>query len=259
MKQQDYGHLWNFSLIANALWEAFKMLTPQVQIRNPVMFVTYLGAIATTLCVIMGIRHQSFSWFDLQIALWIWFTVVFANFAQAIAEGRGKAQAAYLRKTQVAAYARKEVGGKEVKVSSKEVSKGDIIICHAGDIIPLDGEVIEGVATVDESAITGESAPVIRESGGDRSAVTAGTKVISDTLRIKVISETGDNFLDKMIHLIEGAKRQKTPNEVALHIVLSGLTLIFLITAVSLKSFAEYTTQVTHQDLSQVITVPILI
>lgn len=222
------------------------------------MFVTYLGAIATTLCMFSDLSKGVFSWFNLQITLWLWFTVIFANFAQAIAESRGKAQASSLRKTKIEAYARQEQFGIEIKTSASSLKKNDIIICETGDIIPADGDVIEGVATVDESAITGESAPVIRETGGDRSAVTAGTKVLSDRLKIKVTSESGNSFIDRMISLIEGAKRQRTPNEIALHTVLSGLTIIFLLATVSLKMFADYSANAAKQDLSHTITVPIL-
>ena len=188
------NRLLNMHMIASAIKDSFKMLAPQVQFKNPVMFVTYIGAIVTTLYVINEMSSDHLSWFNVQITLWLWFTVLFANFAQAIAESRGKAQAESLRKTKVEAYARQEVNGIEVKKASDKLKKGDIIICEAGDIIPVDGEVIEGAATIDESAITGESAPVIRESGGDRSAVTAGTKVLSDRLRIKVTSELGNSF-----------------------------------------------------------------
>lgn len=242
-----------------AIKDSFLMLTPQVQFKNPVMFVTYIGAIATSLFVLKEILNNNFSPFNFQITLWLWFTVLFANFAQAIAESRGKAQAASLRKTKIEAYARVIKNGVEIKKPSTELKRGDIIICEIGDIIPADGEVIEGIATVDESAITGESAPVIRESGGDRSAVTAGTKIISDHITIKVVSEAGNSFLDRMISLIEGAKRQKTPNEIALHIVLSGLSIIFLLTTVSLKLFADFSEFQANQDLSNIITIPILI
>jgi K+-transporting ATPase ATPase B chain len=219
------------------------------------MFVTYLGSIVTTICL-----FQQFSHFTLQIALWLWFTVLFANFAQAIAENRGKAQAASLRKTQIETYAKVLVnGGAAMKIKATELRKGDLIICEAGDIIPADGDVIEGVATVDESAITGESAPVIRESGGDRSAVTAGTKVLSDHIKIRVTSEPGNSFLDRMIHLIEGAKRQKTPNEVALNIVLFALTIVFIFTVDSLKMYGDYSAQAAKQDLSHILTIPILV
>jgi len=228
-------------MLFGAIKDAFFMLTPQVQYRNPVMFVTYLCALVTTLCVAGEIADRSFSLFNVQISLWLWFTVLCANFAQAIAESRGKAHAQSLRKTKIEAYAR-QIGddGVEIKTPSARLKRGDVIICEAGDIIPADGEVIEGIATVDESAITGESAPVIRESGGDRSAVTAGTKVISDRLTVRVTSEAGNSFLDRIINLIEGAKRQRTPNEIALHIVLSGLTIIFILTVGSLKFYADY-------------------
>ncbi len=249
----------SIQMILSSIKGAFLMLTPQVQFKNPVMFVTYLGAIATTLYVIDELFNHSISWFDVQITIWLWFTVLFANFAEAIAESRGKAQAASLRKAKIQAYARQDQNGVEVKVPSDHLKRDDIIICEGGDIIPADGEVIEGVASVDESAITGESAPVIRESGGDRSAVTAGTKVLSDRLRIKVTSDPGQSFLDRMINLIEGAKRQRTPNEIALHIVLSALTIIFLFTTASLKTFGEYSGKAANQDLSQVLTIPVLI
>ena len=204
-------------------------------------------------------RTHTVSWFDVQIMIWLWFTVLFANFAQAIAESRGKAQAASLRKVRVDTFARLEREGAETKINSDKLKKDDIVLCEAGDIIPADGEVIEGIASVDESAITGESAPVIRESGGDRSAVTAGTKILSDRLKIKVTSDPGKSFLDRMINLIEGAQRQRTPNEIALHIVLSALTIIFIITTSSLKAYGEYSSNAAKQDLSHVLTIPILV
>lgn len=246
-------------IVGESIREALLMLTPAVQFKNPVMFVTYIGAIATTLSVIYDISTRAFSWFDFQIMLWLWFTVIFANFAQAVAESRGKAQAASLRKTKIESYARQERNGFEIKTPSASLKKGDLIICEANDIIPADGEVIEGVATVDESAITGESAPVIRESGGDRSAVTAGTKVLSDRLKIRVSSDSGNSFLDRMINLIEGAKRQKTPNEIALHIVLSALTIIFLLVTGSVKAFSVYSERAAGQDLSQLVSIPVLV
>ncbi len=242
-----------------ALKTSFQMLKPQIQFRNPVMFVTYISAIITTVYALKEIRHHTFPVFDLQIAAWLWFTVLFANFAQALAESRGKAHADSLKKTKTESYARQIRNGIEIKTPARDLKKGDIILCEAGDIIPADGEVIEGIATVDESAITGESAPVIRESGGDRSAVTAGTKILSDFLTIKVTSEVGDSFLDRIINLIEGAKRQKTPNEIALHIVLSALTIIFLLTTSSMKLFADYSGKAANQDLSQIVTIPILV
>lgn len=245
-------------LSADLMLEAFKdcliKLNPKTQFRNPVMFVTYLGAIFTTF-----IAFFNASAFNIQIALWLWFTVLFANFASAIAESRGKAQAASLRKTQTETFAKKLINGKSVEVLALELKKGDKIVCEAGDIIPSDGDVIEGIATVDESAITGESAPVIRESGGDRSAVTAGTRIVSDRIVIEVTSEQGHSFLDRMISLIEGAKRQKTPNEIALNIVLSSLTFIFLLTVMSVKAFADYSGKAANQDLSHLVTLPVLI
>ncbi len=241
-------------LVLEALKDSFIKLAPQTQFRNPVMFVTYLGAIFTTLLTLF-----SPSSFHIQISLWLWFTVLFANFASALAESRGKAQAASLRKTQRETFARKLIQGREVTVSAMDLKKGDRVVCEVGDLIPADGDVIEGIATVDESAITGESAPVVRESGGDRSAVTAGTKVVSDRIVITVTSDKGRGFLDRMIRLIEGAKRQKTPNEIALNIVLSALTIIFLLTVMSVKSFADYSGQAAHQDLSHLVTVPVLI
>jgi K+-transporting ATPase ATPase B chain len=237
--------------ILSSVKEAFKMLLPQVQIKNPVMFITYLGAIVTT--------FYASSLFDLHITVWLWFTVLFANFSQAVAESRGKAQAAFLRKTQIETLAKQIKNGQRINTLSADLKKGDLVICEAGDIIPADGEVTEGIATVDESAITGESAPVIRESGGDRSAVTAGTFVVSDTITIKVTSDRGKSFLDRMIHLIEGSQRQRTPNEIALNIVLSGLTLIFLLTVVALKFYADYSGKVADQDLSNIVTIPVLV
>ena len=245
----------NADLMTDALKESFKKLAPQIQFRNPVMFVTFLGAIFTTLGLIFG----SYSSFNFQITLWLWFTVLFANFASAIAESRGKAQAESLKKTQKETYAKKLVNRKEISILATDLKKGDCIVCEVGDIIPADGEVIDGIATVDESAITGESAPVIRESGGDRSAVTAGTRVMSDRIAINVTSEKGKSFLDRMIGLIEGAKRQKTPNEIALNIVLSALTIIFLLTVISVKTFADYSAKAANQDLSQLVTITVLI
>lgn len=238
--------------------ESFKMLSPQVQIRNPVMFVAYVSAIVTSIYVLVTRNTPAF-WFDFQISLWLWFTVIFANFSQSLAESRGKAHAESLKKTQIDAFARQIYNGIEIKTPAQELQKGDLIICETGDIIPADGEVVEGIATVDESAITGESAPVIRESGGDRSAVTAGTKILSDKITIKITSEIGNSFLDRMINLIEGAKRQKTPNEIALNIVLAALTIVFILTTSSLKLFADYSGRAMDQDLSESVTIPILV
>lgn len=242
------------SLFLEAAKDSFIKLAPQTQFTNPVMFVTYLGAIFCSLLTLND--PQSF---NIHITLWLWFTVLFANFASAIAESRGKAQAASLRKTQTQCLAKKITNGKEAKIPAMDLKRGDKIICEAGDTIPADGEVFEGIATVDESAITGESAPVVRESGGDRSAVTAGTRVVSDRIIIEVTSERGHSFLDRMIGLIEGAKRQKTPNEIALNIVLSSLTIIFILTVMSVKTFADYSGKAANQDLSQLVTLPVLI
>lgn len=242
------------ALITEALKETFLALTPQTQIYNPVMFVAYLGAIATSL-----LTFAKPSAFNLQVSIWLWLTVLFANFASAIARSRGKAQAASLRKSQQETTARKRVNGKEERVSAFDLRRGDEVICESGDTIPADGDVIEGIATVDESAITGESAPVIRESAGDRSAVTAGTRVVSDRIAIRVTSEPGQSFLDRMIHLVEGAKRQKTPNEIALNIVLVSLTTLFILTVISVKFFSLYSSKAAQQDLSQLVTIPVLI
>ncbi len=243
------------ALIKEALYDSFIKLTPQYQFCNPVMFVTYIGAIVSTILVLIS----PFSSFNFQIMLWLWFTVLFANFASSLAESRGKAQALSLRKAQTNAMAKKIIADQTIVVPMVDLKKGDCVLCEATDIIPTDGEVIEGIASVDESAITGESAPVIRESGGDRSAVTAGTRVVSDYIIIKITSEKGRNFLDRMIALVEGAKRQKTPNEIALNIVLSALTILFLLTVFSITNFAQYSAAAAGQALSQFITLPILI
>ncbi len=248
----------NRELIFPAMRDALLKLDPRVQAKNPVMFVTEIGALLTTFYVIFGIGSGS-KMFELQIAVWLWFTVIFANFAEALAEGRGKAQAASLKKSRTTTRARRVSGAGEETVSAVELRKGDRVICEAGDLIPGDGEVVEGVASVDESAITGESAPVIRESGGDRSAVTGGTRVISDRVVIRITAEPGHSFLDRMIALVEGAKRQKTPNEIALSIVLSGLTIIFMLAVMSLKPFADYSAAAAGQDMSAIITVPVLV
>jgi potassium-transporting ATPase ATP-binding subunit len=206
-------------------------------IKNPVMFVTMVGAVLTTVAIFTTPVERTFI---TQLAVWLWFTVLFANFAEAVAEGRGKAQADSLRKARKDTVARRLREGREESVPAPELQKGDLVVCEAGDVIPADGEVIEGIASVDEAAITGESAPVIRESGGDRSAVTGGTRVISDRIVIRVTMEKGHGFLDRMIAMVEGAKRQKTPNEIALTILLSALTVIFLLVCVTLKPFGIY-------------------
>lgn len=246
-------------LMFEAIKSSFVKLDPRVQWGNPVMFVTWLGAVIVTLITAGHIANgQQFS-FELQIALWLWFTVLFANFSEALAEGRGKAQAESLRKTRSHSVARRLKDGREEKINAQELRKGDIVVCENGDVIPGDGEVIEGIATVDESAITGESAPVIRESGGDRSAVTGGTRVISDRILVRITADPGQSFLDRMISLVEGAKRQKTPNEIALSILLVALTVVFLLAVVTLKYFAEFSAAAAHQDLSSIVTVPVLI
>lgn len=250
--------LFDRELILPAIKNAFIKLNPKVQMRNPVMFVTLLGAILTTIYVGLGVGNGSKS-FEVQIAFWLWFTVLFANFAEAIAEGRGKAQAAALRNSRTTTLGRLLKNGIESKVAASDLKKGDLVVCEAGDDIPGDGEIVEGIASVDESAITGESAPVIRESGGDRSAVTGGTRVISDRIVIRITAEAGNSFLDRMIALVEGAKRQKTPNEIALSIVLSALTIIFLLAVVTLKPFMDYASSVRGQDLSGIVTVPVFI
>ncbi len=238
-----------------SLKSAFLMLNPLVQLRNPVMFVTYVAAILTTVYTFSG----SMTSFHLQITMWLWFTVLFANFAQGIAESRGKAHAASLKKVKIETYAKMIDNGKEVKVLADSLKKGQLIICAENDTIPADGEVVEGIATVDESAITGESAPVIRESGGDRSAVTAGTRVLSDHITIRVTSDAGNSFLDRMINLIEGAKRQKTPNEIALHILLTSLTLLFVFVTISLKAFADYSSISGGTKFTESVNLPILV
>ena len=229
--------LFDKSIIAPAIGDSFRKLDPRLMVKNPVMFVTLIGAILTTVAIFTSPGERGFV---LQLAIWLWFTVLFANFAEAVAEGRGKAQADSLRKARKDTMARRLKGGKEEKVAAPLLDKGDLVVCESGDIIPADGEVIEGIASVDEAAITGESAPVIRESGGDRSAVTGGTRVISDRIVVRITSEKGNTFLDRMIAMVEGAKRQKTPNEIALTILLSALTLIFLLVVMTLKPFGTY-------------------
>jgi len=227
------------TIIVPAIGESFKKLNPVTMLKNPVMFVTEVGAVITSVLLFSGNQGAPFA-FLLQITLWLWFTVLFANFAEAMAEGRGKAQADTLRKARTQTYANRIKGGATEQVTSEALRKGDIVIVVAGELIPGDGEIIEGAATVDESAITGESAPVVRESGGDRSAVTGGTRVLSDEVKIRITSNPGETFLDRMIGLVEGAKRQKTPNEIALTILLSALTIIFLIVLMSLKAYGIF-------------------
>jgi len=244
-------------ILLPALKESLLKLSLKVQAKNPVMFVTEVCAILTTGLVIFG--NGSAKGFEIQISIWLWITVLFANFAESIAEGRGKAQAESLRKSRTSTVARLLKNNLELKSSATELKKGDVVVCAAGDIVPGDGEIIEGIASVDESAITGESAPVVRESGGDRSAVTGGTKVLSDRVLIRITAEAGNSFLDRMISLVEGAKRQKTPNEIALSIVLSGLTIVFVLAVMTLKPFADFASSASGQDLSQIVTVPVLV
>jgi K+-transporting ATPase ATPase B chain len=230
-------------LLGTAIFDSFRKLDPRVLWKNPVMFVVEVGALLTSIDWVREIVHRNGGiGFGLQITLWLWFTVLFANFAEAMAEGRGKAQAETLRKAKAETPARrlKRDGCTMEIVASTELRSGDVVLVAAGEFVPGDGEVIEGVASVDESAITGESAPVIRESGGDRSAVTGGTRVLSDEIKVKITSNPGETFLDRMIQLVEGASRQKTPNEIALNILLAGLTIIFLLAVVTLQPYAIY-------------------
>jgi K+-transporting ATPase ATPase B chain len=237
--------LFDAEIMWPAVWESFRKLAPNHVIKNPVMFVVEIGSVLTTLIWLRDLIAPTAGsqplWFTFNVAFWLWFTVVFANFAEAVAEGRGKAQAAFLRKMRQETTARRLSNGKrEEKISASTLRKGDLVVVEAGEIIPGDGEIIEGIASVDESAITGESAPVIRESGGDRSAVTGGTKVLSDRIVVRITASPGESFLDRMIALVEGAERQKTPNEIALNILLSGLTLVFLFACVTLVPMALY-------------------
>ncbi len=259
MNTKHNSNLFNRKILLQAAGDSFIKLSPARLIKNPVIFIVAIGSVFTTIIVLGGIFKGSFSSFNLNIAIWLWFTVLFANFAEAIAEGRGKAQAESLRKNRTQTMARRLDGNQEVRVLATNLKKGDIVVCETGDIIPSDGEVTEGIASVDESAITGESAPVIRESGGDRSAVTGGTKVLSDRILIRISTEPGDTFLDRMIELVEGAKRQKTPNEIALSILLSGLSVIFLLAVATLPSFFSYSLASSGLSQSLNLTIPVLI
>ncbi|MCJ7563303.1 MAG: potassium-transporting ATPase subunit KdpB [Candidatus Aminicenantes bacterium] len=232
--------LFEWQIIGPAIVDSFKKLNPLSLLKNPVIFVTEVGAAVITLGLFSRSENEPFG-FVLQISFWLWFTVLFANFAEAMAEGRGKAQAKALRKTRTQTIAnRLKADGSVERVQAEQLRKNDLVFVSAGEIISADGEIIEGVATVDESAITGESAPVIREAGGDRSAVTGGTRVLSDRIKVRVTANPGESFLDRMICLVEGAARQKTPNEIALTILLSALTIIFLVVIITLKSFGFY-------------------
>ena len=252
--------LFDPAIVHRATRDAFVKLNPRHMVRNPVMFVVLLGSAYTTVVFFRDVAQGRAEWgFTLQLSLWLWFTVLFANFAEAMAEGRGKAQADTLRKSRTQTSAKRLEGegagridrSRYQEVPAEQLRRGDLVVCLPGDVIPGDGEVVDGVASVDESAITGESAPVIRESGGDRSAVTGGTRVLSDYIVVRVTANPGETFLDRMIALVEGASRQKTPNEIALTILLSGLTIVFLFAVATLQSFAMYSGAAT--------TIPILI
>jgi K+-transporting ATPase ATPase B chain len=242
--------LWDPPVVRRAIKDAFKKLDPRQAVRNPVIFTVEVGSILTTLFILRDVLvgNTGHLFFTVQVTLWLWFTVLFANFAEAMAEGRGKAQAEALRKTKTETMANLIVqdthqgieGIKLQQVPAARLRKGDRVLVKAGELIPADGEVIEGIASVDESAITGESAPVIRESGGDRSAVTGGTRVLSDWIKVRITSNPGETFLDRMIALVEGVKRQKTPNEIALNILLAGLTIVFLLAVATLLPYAIY-------------------
>jgi K+-transporting ATPase ATPase B chain len=233
---------WGKQIVIPALWQSFVKLNPKTLAKNPVMFVVEVGAALTSIDLARGVAHGNSGFaFSLQITLWLWFTVLFANFAEAMAEGRGKAQAETLRKARSETIARRlKADGSTESVPGSALRSGEFVMIAAGEFVPGDGEVVQGVASVDESAITGESAPVIREAGGDRSAVTGGTRVLSDEIKVRITSNPGETFLDRMIKLVEGASRQKTPNEIALNILLAGLTIIFLLAVVSLQPMAIY-------------------
>jgi K+-transporting ATPase ATPase B chain len=233
--------LWDAAIVRQAAWGAVKRLNPRDQLRNPVMLVVLVGAVLTTGIWVSAVARNESAWFAFQIAVWLWFTLIFANFAEAFAEGRGKAQAESLRLAKTSAMANRiKPDGQTERLPATQLRKDDLVMVRAGDIIPADGTVEEGVASVDESAITGESAPVIRESGGDRSAVTGGTRVISDWIKVRVSVNPGESYLDRLIGLVEGARRRKTPNEVALTILITGLTALFLVAVVTLPAFAGY-------------------
>ncbi len=242
MAERKATALWEPTIVRGALLDALYKFDPRIQLRNPVMFVVEVTAFAVTMILGLDVfeGHAALASFELQIAIWLWFTVGFANFAEAMAEGRGKAQADNLRRTRTETQARQLKDGREIMVPATSLRRDDVVLVKAGEVIPGDGEVVEGVAAVNEAAITGESAPVIRESGGDRSAVTGGTTVISDWIKVRITANPGETFLDRMIALVEGAHRQRTPNEIALSILLAGLTIIFMLVCVSLYPFALY-------------------
>src|ERR1700694_4313351 len=254
-RRRGRSSLTDRAILVPAIWGSFAKLDPRWMARNPVMFVVEVGAVITTIIFMIDLFNgtPAFSGpnnelFVGQISVWLWFTVLFANFAEAMAEGRGKAQAAALRKTRSETIARRLVDGTEERVSSTQLKKGDLVVAEAGDVVPGDGDVVEGIASIDESAITGESAPVTREAGGDRtgasggrrSAGTGGTRVLSDRVVIQITANPGETFLDRMIGLVESASRRKTPNEIALNILLAALTIIFMFATVTLQPFAMY-------------------
>src|SRR5215472_16478203 len=243
VKEARRSGVFSRDLVVQAIWDSFPKLDPRLQLKNPVMFIVELGSVITTVIFFKDLAQGNDSqlWFVGVIAIWLWLTVLFANFAEAVAEGRGKAQASALRATRTTTTAlRRKSDGHLEEVPAPELQRDDVVVVEAGMIIPADGEVIEGVGSVDESAITGESAPVIREAGGDRSAVTGGTKLLSDRLVVQVTQEPGQSFLDRMIALVEGAERRKTPNEIALNILLSGLTITFVAAVVTLRPYGIY-------------------
>ncbi len=258
MKSQNKSFL-DKKILIEAIRMSFIKLNPSLLIKNPVIFIVAIGALLTTIIVLKGTIDGVFSTFNLQIAIWLWITVLFANFSEAIAEGRGKAQAESLKANRSRTKAHLLKDGREEIIAAENLKRNDVVICETGDIIPSDGEVIEGIATVDESAITGESAPVIRESGGDRNAVTGGTKVLSDKIIIRITSDAGNTFIDRMIALVEGAKRQKTPNEIALTILLSGLSIVFLLAVATLPSFFGYSLHASGLPQSNNLSLPVLI
>jgi K+-transporting ATPase ATPase B chain len=243
-------------LFRQAVIDSFKKLNPRDEIKNLVMFVVWIGSIMTTLFLFVPGQCNLF---NIQICFWLWFTCLFANFAEAMAEGRGKAHADALRALRTKTTARKLVNGKTLSVNANELKVGDRFVCEAGEFIPADGEIVEGIATVDESAITGESAPVIREAGGDRNAVTGGTRVISDKIIVRVTAESGHSFLDRMIEMIEGARRQKTPNEIALNIVLVSLTALFIVVVLVLPPYAHYNEAQAGQKAVVLTSIPVLL
>ncbi len=243
MSDRKAPALWNREIVSRASIDSFVKLDPRLMIKNPVMFVVEVTSVLVMFTLFRDLlaHKMALAGFEFQIALWLWFTVLFANFAEAMAEGRGKAQADNLRKTRTETQAKLILPSGETKlVPAAQLRRDDVVMVAAGDVIPGDGEIIEGIAAVNEAAITGESAPVIRESGGDRSGVTGGTTVISDWIKVKITANPGETFLDRMIALVEGAHRQKTPNEIALSILLSGLTIVFLLVVVTLYPFGLY-------------------